>query len=183
MWYFCSHHVFTRFANQLQCSLYVLVLQDKTEAKIRKEREKLERCERRIRKLQGVGEGRKVDQYGGEPGRMVEQERGSQERSRTSEKMRLSEERVRMSEDRMRESEERMRSSEERIMRSEEKLRRGERREREPGSRSSRGEEDRLPRAYQSNKSQDSSDNEECSPSPPPFNAVTEGCETNVDPY
>ena len=174
MWYFCSHHVFTRFANQLQCSLYVLVLQDKTEAKIRKEREKLERCERRIRKLQGAGEGRKVDQYGGE-GRMVEQERG-----RTSEKMRLSEERVRMSEDRMRESEERMRSSEERSMRSEEKLRRGERREREP---SSRGEEDRLPRAYQSNKSQDSSDNEECSPSPPPFNAVTEGCETNVDPY
>ena len=159
------------------------MLQDKTEAKIRKEREKLERCERRIRKLQGAGEGRKVDQYGGEPGRMVEQERGSQEKSRTSEKMRLSEERVRMSEDRMRESEERMRSSEERSMRSEEKLRRGERREREPSSRSSRGEEDRLPRAYQSNKSQDSSDNEECSPSPPPFNAVTEGCETNVDPY
>merc|ERR1711936_744851 len=134
-------------------------LKDKTEAKIRKEREKLERCERRIRKLQGAGEGRKVDQYGGE-GRVVEQERG-----RTSEKMRLSEERVRMSEDRMRESEERMRSSEERIMRSEEKLRRGERREREPSSRGSRGEEDRLPRAYQSNKSQDSSDNEECSPS------------------
>ena len=111
--------------------------------------------------------------------------------------MRLSEERVRMSEERMRLSEERMRMSEERRLRSEERPLRMEekprRRQRESSSRrSSRGAgEDRLPRAYQiniqnyqTNKSQqDSSDNKEASPSPPPFNAVNEGCETNVDPY
>ena len=34
----------------------------------------------------------------------------------------------------------------------------------------------------QANKSYDSSDNEG-SPSPPPLNASSEGCETNVDPY
>ena len=37
------------------CALPDPSLQDKTEAKIRREREKLERCERRIRKLQGGG--------------------------------------------------------------------------------------------------------------------------------
>ena len=51
-------------------------MQDKTEAKIRKEREKLERCERRIRKLQGAGDVRKVqEQYAGE-GRREEQYAG-----------------------------------------------------------------------------------------------------------
>ena len=92
---------------------------------------------------------------------------------------------MRLSEERMRMSEERSMRSEERPLRMEEKPRRGERRQRrESSSRSSRGGgEDRLPRAYQTNKSHDSSDNEEGSPSPPPFNAINEGCETNVDPY
>lgn len=185
-------------------------LKDKTEAKIRKEREKLERCERRIRKLQsGAGEARKVEGYAGESrrsdpyegetrrddpyageernmdqygeeGRRMDRERGSVERARASEKMRLSEERMRLSEERMRLSEERSMRSEERNSRSEEKSRR---RHREShSSRSSRGDDDRLPRAYQANKSYDSSDNEG-SPSPPPLNASSEGCETNVDPY
>ena len=87
-----------------------------------------------------------MDQYGEEDRRM-DRERGNMERARASEKMRLSEERVRLSEERMRLSEERSMRSEERNSRSEEKSRR---RHREShSSRSSRGDDDRLPRAYQ----------------------------------
>ena len=87
-----------------------------------------------------------MDQYG-EEGRRMDRERGSMERARASEKMRLSEERVRLSEERMRLSEERSMRSEDRNSRSEEKSRR---RHREShSSRSSRGDDDRLPRAYQ----------------------------------
>ena len=87
-----------------------------------------------------------MDQYG-EEGRRMDRERGSVERARASEKMRLSEERMRLSEERMRLSEERSMRGEERNSRSEEKSRR---RHREShSSRSSRGDDDRLPRAYQ----------------------------------